>query len=204
MGVSLVPDLAGETAAQRCGFFGAENRSFFVVAIIYLLLLPTILVAWNVYDNVLDATKSINSFGFSIGSVQISLGTIVIPATIFYCAFLTSRILPKVLLDEAVTGRKIARGVQRSIIQLIRYCIIFVGFLLALSSLGFEFSQLTIILVPLVLASVLVCRALSIIFSVALFCSFERPLTEGDTIEIGTQEGAHQKDRFKVDNCHDP
>jgi small-conductance mechanosensitive channel len=165
----------------------------FFVGISYLILLPVILVAWNMYDNVLDAARSINTLGFSIGSVQINLGTIVIAATIFYCASLTSRILPKVLLDETVTGRKIARGVQRSITQLMQYCIIFVGFLLALSSLGFEFSQLTIILSAFGVGIGFGLQGIVNNFFCGLILLFERPLTEGDTIEMGTKRAHIRK-----------
>lgn len=165
----------------------------FSVAIIYLTLLPTILVAWNVYDNVLDATKSINSYGFSLGSVHIMIGTIVISVMIFYCAILIARFLPKVLLDETVTGRKIARGVKRSIAQLIRYCIIFVGFLLALSSLGFDFSQLTIVLSAFGVGIGFGLQGIVNNFLCGLILLFERPVTEGDTIEIGTNRAHIRK-----------
>ncbi len=157
----------------------------FLVAVGYLVVLPTILVAWNIYDNVLDATTSLNSYSFSLGSMQISVGTIAISATIFYCALLTSKILPKVLLDETVSGRKLARGVQRSITQLIRYFIIFIGFLLTLSSLGFEFSQLTIVLSAFGVGIGFGLQGIVNNFLCGLILLFERPLTEGDTIGIG-------------------
>jgi potassium-dependent mechanosensitive channel len=165
----------------------------FMAAIIYLILLPMILASWNVYDNVLDATASINSYELSIGSLHLMVGTIAISIAIFYCSILTSRILPKVLLDETVTGRKLARGAQRSIGQLIRYCIIFVGFLLTLSLLGFEFSQLTIVLSAFGVGIGFGLQGIVNNFFCGLILLFERPLTEGDTIEIGTSRAHIRK-----------
>ena len=124
---------------QRVGFLLAA-------AIVGFALLPAILVAWNLYDNVPEATTGFYSLGVSLGALQISVGLILTLAGTFYGVFLTSRILPKVLLDEAVSGRKLTRGVQRSIAQLIRYCIVFVGFLLTFIILGYDFTKFTIIL----------------------------------------------------------
>jgi hypothetical protein len=106
---------------QKVGFL-------FAAAVVGFAVLPAILVAWDVYENLLDATTSIYSYGFTLGTFQISVGMIVISVAVFYCAALISTILPKVILDEKVSGRKLPRGVERSIYQLIRYFVIFVGF----------------------------------------------------------------------------
>jgi potassium efflux system protein len=168
-----------EFHVQRVGFL-------FVAAIVGFALLPAILVVWGLYDSVLEATQSIYSQGFSMGTLRISVGIIVASAGIFYGVFLTSRILPKVLLDEKVSGRKLARGVQRSVGQLIRYCIIFVGFILAFMILGFDFTKFTIILSALGIGIGFGLQGVVNNFVSGLILLFERPLTEGDTIEIGT------------------
>ena len=165
---------------QKVGFL-------FVAATVAFFLLPAILVVWHVYDSVLDATTSIYSYGFSIGTVSISVGMIVASVIILYCAFLISRILPRVLLDEKVSGRKLTRGVQRSIAQLIRYFIIFLGFVLAVSFLGFDFTQLTLILSAFGVGIGFGLQGIVNNFVCGLILLFERPLTEGDTIVIGTE-----------------
>jgi len=102
-----------------------------------------------------------------------------------YGVFLTSRILPRVLLDETVSGRKLSRGVQRSIGQLIRYFIVFVGFVLTFIILGFDFTKATIILSALGVGIGFGLQGIVNNFISGLVLLFERPLTEGDTIEIG-------------------
>ena len=165
---------------QKVGFL-------FVVIIVWLLILPVILVAWNVYDSVLDATTSIYSYEFSIGTVPISVGMIIASAIILYCTFLISRILPRVLLDENISGKKLTRGVKRSIAQLIRYFIIFIGFVMAISFLGFDFTKLTIILSAFGIGIGFGLQGIVNNFVCGLILLFERPLTEGDTIVIGTE-----------------
>ena len=162
------------------------------VALVGFAVLPAILVAWEMYENVLDATTSIYSYGFTIGTFRISVGMMVGAVAIFYCASLISRILPRVILDEKISGRKLDRGVLRSIAQLIRYFIIFVGFLLAISFIGFDFTKLTIILSAFGIGIGFGLQGIVNNFVSGLILLFERPLTEGDTIEIGTDR-AHIK-----------
>ena len=168
-----------EFHTQRVGFLLAA-------AIFGFVLLPAILVAWDLYDSLPEATTGIYSLGVSLGTLRISAGMIVTLAGTFYGVFLTSRILPKVLLDEAVSGRKLARGVQRSIGQLIRYFIIFFGFLLAFIILGYDFTKITIILSALGVGIGFGLQGVVNNFVSGLILLFERPLTEGDTIEVGT------------------
>jgi len=164
---------------QRIGFlFGA--------AIIGFALLPAILVVWALYDNLPEATRHLYSLGLSIGALRISLGMVVTLAGVIYGVFLASRILPKVLLDETISGHKLSRGVQRSIGQLIRYGIVFIGFLLTFMILGFDFTKITIILSALSVGIGFGLQGVVNNFICGLILLFERPLTEGDTIEIDT------------------
>ena len=112
--------------------------------------------------------------------------------TVFYLAFLISRILPRVVLDELFTGRKLTRGVQLSIAQLIQYCLLFIGFILALVTLGFDFTKFTIIVSALGVGIGFGLQGIVNNFVCGLILLFERPLTEGDTIELGTRR-AHIK-----------
>ncbi|MDX2447405.1 MAG: mechanosensitive ion channel [Desulfobacterales bacterium] len=167
--------------------FHVQRISFlFVAAIIGFALLPGILVAWGLYDNLPEATTHLYSLGLSIGALRISAGMVVTLAGVIYGVFLASRILPKVLLDETISGQKLSRGVQRSIGQLIRYGIIFVGFLLTFMILGFDFTKITIILSALSVGIGFGLQGVVNNFICGLILLFERPLTEGDTIEIGT------------------
>lgn len=164
---------------KRVGFL-------FVVAIVAFALLPAVLVVWGLYDTLPEATKHMYSLGISIGSVRISTGMLITLAGTFYGVFLTSRILPKVLLDEAVSGYDLSRGVRRSIGQLIRYGVIFIGFLLTFIILGYDFTKITIILSALGVGIGFGLQGIVNNFISGLILLFERPLTEGDTIEIGT------------------
>ena len=162
---------------QRVGFL-------FAAAIIGFALLPGVLVVWGLYDNQTEATKHLYSLGLSIGTVRITAGRVIMLVGVLYGVFLASRTLPKVLLDETISGHKLSRGVQRSIGQLIRYGIVFIGFLLTFMILGFDFTKITIILSALGVGIGFGLQGIVNNFVCGLILLFERPLTEGDTIEI--------------------
>ena len=156
----------------------------FLAAMVLFAILPGLLVAWGLYDSAFVATAWLFSQGFFIGTLWISVGTILASATVFYIALLISHILPKVLLDEVVTGQKIQRGVQNSVGKLIRYSIVFIGFLFAFMALGFDFTKLTIILGALGVGIGFGLQGIVNNFVCGLILLFERPLREGDTIEL--------------------
>ena len=155
-----------------------------VVCIVCFALLPAILVAWELYNNVLEATTSIYSYTFNIGTVHVSLSKIVASVGIFYCTLLVSLILPKIILDEGVSGRPMARGVQQSIAKLMRYVIVLIGIILIFSTLGFDFTNITIILSAFSIGIGFGLQGIVNNFVSGLILLFERPLTEGDTVDI--------------------
>jgi len=165
----------------------------FLAAMVLFAILPGLLVSWDVYDSAFVATADILSMGFSIGTLWISIGTIIASVAVFYIALLTSHILPKVLLDEVVTGQKIQRGVQNSIGKLIRYSIVFVGFLSAFMALGFDFTKITIIMGALGVGIGFGLQGIVNNFVSGLILLFERPLREGDTIEFGEKSAIIKK-----------
>ena len=175
-----------ESLVQRVGFL-------FIAAICGFALLPTFLMSWDLYDSVLSATTSLLSFGFFLETQWISVGTIIASVFAFYSALLVARILPKVILDEAITGHKIQRGVQNSIGKLIRYTIIFIGFILAFMALGFDFTKLTIIMGALGVGIGFGLQGIVNNFVSGLILLFERPLREGDTIELDNKAAQIKK-----------
>jgi len=175
-----------ESLVRKVGFL-------FLTTMILFAILPGLLVAWDVYDSAFVATSRVLSLGFFIGTLWISVGTILASVAVFYIAILTSHILPKVLLDEVVTGQKMQRGVQNSIGKLIRYSIVFIGILFAFMALGFDFTKLTIIMGALGVGIGFGLQGIVNNFVSGLILLFERPLREGDTIELGEKSARIKK-----------
>ncbi len=158
---------------------------FFDAVICGLVLLPALLMIWGVYDDLQGAINGLLTLGFNLGSQRISVGLVITAAGILYGSFLASWIIQKLLVDEVLARRRVETGVRVSIARLIHYVLIFVGFVLALLTLGFEFTKLTIMLSALGVGIGFGLQAVVNNFVSGLILLFERPVRVGDYIEIG-------------------
>jgi potassium efflux system protein len=158
---------------------------FIDVVIWFLVLLPGIFVIWGVYDSLKGAMKGLLALGFNLGSQRISVGLVLASAGIIYSSFLVSWILQKLLMDEVLIRRRVESGVRHSVGRLVHYTIMFVGFLLAISMLGFEVTKLTIMLSALGVGIGFGLQSIVNNFVSGLILLFERPVRVGDSIEIG-------------------
>jgi small-conductance mechanosensitive channel len=157
---------------------------FIDIAICGLVLLPSILMIWKVYNSLEAATKGLLALGFNLGSQRISVGLVIISAGIVYGSFLASWIVQKLLIDEGLARRRVETGVRVSIAKLVHYVLIFAGFVLALLALGFEFTKLTIMLSALGVGIGFGLQGVVNNFVSGLILLFERPVRVGDTIEL--------------------
>jgi len=165
------------------------KTSFLIEATIFVFIVfPAVLVAWNLFDSIPDALSYLLSIGFTLGEQHISIGLIIITIGALYSSFFASQILPQVLLDENFSGRHLERGVRNSIGRLIRYSIILIGFMVAMSIIGFDLTKLTIVLSALGIGIGFGLQSIVNNFMSGLILLFERPLREGDTIEIDSKQ----------------
>jgi small-conductance mechanosensitive channel len=122
-----------------------------------------------------------------MGSSRITIGTVMVAAAVLYVALMTSRALQAVLLQEVLPRRSMELGAQLSISRLVHYAIISIGFLLALHSLGFSLTNLTIIGGALGVGIGFGLQAIVNNFASGLILLFERPIKVGDTIQVGDE-----------------
>ena len=158
---------------------------FIDAALCGLVLLPGILFIWGAYDNFPEAMKGLLTLGFSLGSHRINVGLVIISAGILYVSFLTSWMIQKLLMDKVLAKQGVETGVRVSIARLIHYALIFIGFLVALFALGFEFTKLTIMLSALGVGIGFGLQSIVNNFVSGLILLFERPVRVGDFIELG-------------------
>ncbi|MHC4166768.1 MAG: mechanosensitive ion channel family protein [Planctomycetota bacterium] len=158
---------------------------FIDVAILGLVVLPAILTVWGAYDSLEEATKGLLALGFNLGSQRITVGLIITSAGILYGSFLASWIVQKLVMDEVLLKRHVQKGVRLSMARLVHYVIILTGFIIALSTFGFDVTKLTIILSALGVGLGFGLQSIVNNFVSGLILLFERPVRVGDTIELG-------------------
>jgi potassium efflux system protein len=158
---------------------------FLLTALVLLfILLPAVLTAWKVFDTVPQAISSLLSPGFAIGSQRVSVGLILAAVGTLYGSFFISWIFPNVFLDEQFAGRRMERGARLSAGRLLQYFIVLIGFLLALTLLGIDWTKLTIILSAFGVGIGFGLQSIVNNLVSGLILLIERPLREGDTIEF--------------------
>jgi potassium efflux system protein len=180
------------SSLQRVAFFSRSTDTivrrvtlFVDIALCGLLFLPAILLTWGLFGSLPAAIKGLLELGFNLGSQRISIGLVIISAGILYGSFLASWMVQKVLIDEVLARRRVETGVRVSIARLVHYVFIFIGFLLALLALGFEFTKLTIILSALGIGIGFGLQSIVNNLVSGLILLFERPVRVGDFIELG-------------------
>jgi potassium efflux system protein len=151
------------------------------------LLLTLILVAWRLYDRPIEAIKGVMSFGFIVGSRQVTVGLIFTAAAFLYGSFIASWAVQAMLMEGVFTRRQLQVGVRISMARLVHYGFIFVGFLLALVALGVQLREVTIIAGALGVGIGFGLQGIVNNFVSGLILLFERPIKVGDYIELGQQ-----------------
>lgn len=160
-------------------------RRFIGFLMVGLVVFPGILMIWGLYPNLNEATRGIWSLGFSLGTMRITVSHVIVAISIILGSFIISRIFQVLFLKVMLRKGHIERGVRLSIERLIHYIVLCIGFFLVISLLGFELTKFTIILSALGVGIGFGLQSVVNNFVSGLILLFERPVREGDTIEIG-------------------
>jgi len=150
-----------------------------------ILFVPAILVIWKVYDSFGEAVKGFLSFGFEMASQRISIGLVIMAGGVLYATLVVSWIIQEIFLNPMLTKRQVEMGVRHAMAKLVRYFMVLLGFLLALSTLGFEVTKLTIVLSAFGVGIGFGLQGIVNNFVCGIILLLERPVRVGDMVEIG-------------------
>lgn len=154
------------------------------ILIVLFALVPRILVIWGVYESIPVALDSIMKSGLNLGDVNISIGLLITAISVLYGSYILSTVIEMFLMSDTFEKDKLDQGTRLSIAQLIRYFLLFFGFLLAIATLGFNLTNFTIVLSALGVGIGFGLQGVVNNFVSGLILLFERPVREGDTIEL--------------------
>ena len=152
--------------------------------LIIVFVAANLLAAWKLYAIPAEALQAFFTFGITIGEQRITLGLVVTAALILYGAFVLSWTLQALLMENVLGSREMDAGARLSIVRLIHYALVLVGFLMALSALGFELKNITIIGGALGVGIGFGMQAIVNNFVSGLILLFERPIKVGDMIQL--------------------
>ena len=162
----------------------------FICGTIYLFI---ILKEWQIYSSREAVAEGLLSMGFTLGGMRFSLEPVLLTVGTIYVVLLISKAIQKTLLDSIFPRYRVELGVQLSMVRLIHYSVLVIGFIILLNILGFELTKLTILGGALGVGIGFGLQAIVNNFASGLILLFERPIKVGDTIEFGNDFGEVKK-----------
>jgi small-conductance mechanosensitive channel len=137
----------------------------------------------------MDLVWRVATASLSFGSVTISLGDLFLFGVTLWGSVLVSRLLRFALDEEVFPRLRLAHGLSYAIASLIQYAILTIGLLLALATLGFDASRLTVMIGALGVGIGFGLQNVVNNFVSGLILLFERPIKTGDTVQVGAVTG---------------
>jgi small-conductance mechanosensitive channel len=145
--------------------------------------------AFRIYRPTHAFLKDLLSREFSVGSISLTLGHVLVFCFAGFIAYWTARIVRLVLRDEILARMSLPRGVAESVSSLTYYVLILLGFLGALAAAGFNISQLTLVFGALGVGIGFGLQNVVNNFVSGLILMFERPIRPGDWVEVAGASG---------------
>jgi small-conductance mechanosensitive channel len=125
----------------------------------------------------------------SIGTINFTVGHVLLFAGVLWGAYLISRLLRFVLEEEVYPHVRLAPGLHYSISKTLHYLILLIGFLIALAMLGFNLTKLTILAGAFGVGLGFGMQNVVSNFVSGIILLFERPVKVGDVIQLDKTEG---------------
>ncbi len=169
---------------------GIENIALKVVNLFAVLFwLKAILSTVGIYNGIKDFVIGIFIKTIQLGSVSISLEMVVYGIIVIFSTFLVTRLISILIKEGALDKFNLNRGVPHAISLVVRYTIIVLGFMLALSVAGVDLSSFSLMAGALGIGIGFGLQNIISNFVSGLILVFERPLQEGDVVEVNNLLG---------------
>lgn len=170
--------------------FGGEleihlRKLLFVIILGYVAFY--LMEIWGIFPSAGQAWQAFLDVGFTMGEKKISTHLVLLAVLTLYASIQGSWVLGALLETEFFPPRGVDHGVRDSILKLLHYGVITVGFLLALSLLGFELKNFLVLAGALGIGIGFGLQHIVNNFVSGLLLLFERPVKVGDMIMIESE-----------------
>jgi small-conductance mechanosensitive channel len=142
------------------------------------------LVFFGLEASALSGLGRLVSANLNVGAISISLGDVGAFAVAVWLSFALARFVSFILEEDVYPRVRLARGVPYAVSSLVRYTLIFLGFLFALAAAGIELGKLTVVAGGLGVGIGFGLQSVVNNFVSGLILLFERPLQVGDVVQL--------------------
>jgi small-conductance mechanosensitive channel len=160
-----------------------------VKVIIFTQLLFQLLPVWRIFSSAQDGWDYFSELALSIGDFSLSLQMVITAFIVLYLSLQLSWLIQKATESHLMEGQSADRGVCDAVKKLIHYAIMLLGFLLALSYLGFGLKNLIVILGAFGIGIGFGLQDIVNNFLSGIILLFERPIKVGDGVMIDDEYG---------------
>lgn len=166
-----------------------RSVSGFITIAAWIIWIILALKLFAVWDKVSGTINAVAGHNIQMGTTHFTLTSIIVFVLIIWLTIWLSRVIKIVIEGEIAPRVKMKRGVPGAVTLILRISLITMGFLFAVGAAGVEMDKLAILLGAL---GVGIGFGLQNIFNnlvSGIILAFERPIQEGDIIEVGTLWG---------------